>query len=240
MRGTFYVVGVGPGDPELLTLKAWRILKNCSCFIVPKSRENGSSTARWIVEQSLSTADKEIVEIHFPMQKVHMGETPAPEVSAAWQKAVDAIITRLENGQDVAFPTLGDPAIYSTGFYTCQTLLERAPESKTIIVPGVSSISACAAAANTPLCQGDDMLAVVPATFNNDKLRQIFNTFQTVVLMKLHRVMPRITALLQELDLGDKAVLIEKTAQNEERIIRGCLNRQDKLHYFSTMIVRTR
>ncbi|HFQ81138.1 MAG TPA: precorrin-2 C(20)-methyltransferase [Desulfobacterales bacterium] len=240
MTGTFYVVGVGPGDPELLTLKASRILKNCSSFIVPKSRADGNSTALWIVEQSLSTTDKEIVEIHFPMQKVRMGEAPAPEVSAAWQKAVDAIIIRLKNGQDVAFPTLGDPAIYSTGFYTCQTLLERAPDSKTVIVPGVSSISACAAAANVPLCQGDDMLAVVPATFNNEKLRQVFNTFQTVVLMKLHRVMPRITALLQELDLGNKAVLIEKTAQNEERIIHDCLSRQDKLHYFSTMIVRTK
>jgi precorrin-2/cobalt-factor-2 C20-methyltransferase len=241
MTGNFYVIGVGPGDPELLTLKAVRMLKQCHTLIVPKGREDGNSTALNIVEQAMPTADKEIIEIYFPMQKVRMGTPPAPEVAAAWQEAADIIIQRLRQGHDVAFPTLGDPAIYSTGFYTCQTLLERDSSAKTIIVPGVSSISACASAAGIPLCQGDDMLAVVPATFDNEKLSEVFKSFQTVVLMKVHRVMPRITDLLSRMNLLQKAVLVEKTAQNEERIIHDLENLlPNELHYFSTMIVRTR
>ncbi len=240
MTGNFYVIGVGPGDPELLTLKAIRIIKQCQTLIVPKGRENGNSTALNIVEQSISTADKEIIEIYFPMQKIRMGQPPAPEVAAAWREAATIIIEHLKKGHDVAFPTLGDPSIYSTGFYTCQTLLEQDSQAKTIIIPGVSSISACASAAGVPLCQGDDMLAVVPAVFDNDKLREIFNSFQTIVLMKVHRVMPRITALLREMNLLSKAVLVERTAQNEERIIHDFSETSHELHYFSTMIVRTR
>ncbi len=241
MTGNFYVVGVGPGDPELLTLKAIRILKQCQTLIVPKGHEDGNSTALDIVEGALSTADKEIIEIYFPMKKIRMAEPPAPEVIAAWQEAAAIITNRLQKGINVAFPTLGDPSIYSTGFYTCQTLMEHDPEAKTIIVPGVSSISACASAAGIPLCQGDDMLAVVPATFDNDKLSEVFKSFQTVVLMKVHRVMTRITALLQQLNLLENAVLVERTAQNEERIIHDLSSiKPHELHYFSTIIVRTR
>ncbi len=241
MTGNFYVVGVGPGDPELLTVKAIRMLKQCQTIIVPKGHEDGNSTALNIVEQSISTVDKEVIEIYFPMQKVRMGIPPAPEVAAAWREAASIIIDRLRQGRDVAFPTLGDPSIYSTGFYTCQTLLELDSCAKTIIVPGVSSISACASAAGIPLCQGDDMLAVIPATFDNEKLTEVFNSFQTVVLMKVHRVMPRITTLLSQMGLLQKAVLVERTAQNEERIIHNLDNlKPNELHYFSTMIVRTR
>lgn len=241
MNGTFYVIGVGPGDPELLTLKAMRLLSACSTLVVPKGHEEGTSTALTIVDQAMPLAGKEIIEVHFPMKKVRMAETPDPEVEAAWRLAATTILDRLRHGHDVAFPTLGDPAIYSTGFYTCQTLLEIAPESKTVIVPGVSAISACAATAGIPLCQGDDMLAVVPATFDNQRLTEVLSTFQTVVLMKVHRSMERIITLLTDLDLLDRAVLVERTAQEQERVIHDLTQvKADELHYFSTIIVRSR
>jgi precorrin-2/cobalt-factor-2 C20-methyltransferase len=241
MNGTFYVIGVGPGDPELLTLKAMRLLSSCSTLVVPKGQEDGTSTALAIVDQAMPLAGKEIIEIHFPMKKVRMAEAPDPEVEAAWHQAAVAILERLRLGHHVAFPTLGDPAIYSTGFYTCQTLLEMAPESTIVIVPGVSAISACAATAGIPLCQGDDMLAVIPATFDNQRLTEVLATFQTVVLMKVHRSMARIIRLLTELDLLERAVLVERTAQEEERVIHDLTQVQaDELHYFSTIIVRCR
>jgi precorrin-2/cobalt-factor-2 C20-methyltransferase len=241
MNGTFYVIGVGPGDPELLTLKAQRLLNDCPVLVVPKGHEDGNSTALAIIDQVISLAGKEIIEIHFPMKKIRMGAAPDPEVDAAWRRAADTVISRIRAGHNVAFPTLGDPAIYSTGFYTCQTLLELAPESKTVIVPGVSAIGACAASAGVPLCQGDDMMAVVPATFDNQKLTEVFNSFQTIVLMKVHRVMERIVRLLGEQGLLDHAVLVERTAQDTERIIHDLTSvRPDELHYFSTIIVRRR
>jgi len=241
MNGTFYVIGVGPGDPELLTLKALRLLSNCQTLVVPKGHEDGNSTALAIVEKVVPLAGKEIIEIHFPMKKIRMNAAPDPEVDAAWHRAAEQVISRIRAGHDVAFPTLGDPAIYSTGFYTCQTLLDLAPESRTVIVPGVSAIGACAASAGVPLCQGDDMMAVIPATFDNQRLTEVFNTFQTIVLMKVHRVMERIVRLLTELDLLGHAVLVERTAQDTERIIHDLTSvRPDELHYFSTIIVRRR
>jgi len=241
MNGTFYVIGVGPGDPELLTLKALRLLNNCQTLVVPKGHEDGNSTALAIIEKVVPLAGKEVIEIHFPMKKIRMAEAPDPEVDAAWRRAAGDIMARIRLGHDVAFPTLGDPAIYSTGFYTCQTLLALAPESRTVIVPGVSAIGACAASAGIPLCQGDDMMAVIPATFDNQKLTEVFNSFQTVVLMKVHRVIDRIVRLLTELDLLGHAVLVERTAQDTERIIHDLTSvRSDELHYFSTIIVRRR
>ena len=241
MNGTFYVIGVGPGDPELLTLKALRILNSCQTLVVPKGHEDGNSTALAIISQVVDLTNKEVIEIHFPMKKIRMAETPDPEVEAAWHEAAALILARVREGRDVAFPTLGDPAIYSTGFYTAQTLATLAPECPCRIVPGVSAIGACAATAGVPLCQGDDMMAVVPATFDNQRLTEVLSTFQTIVLMKVHRVMDRIVALLAELDLLERAVLIERTAQENERVIHDLTTiKADELHYFSTIIVRRR
>lgn len=241
MNGTFYVIGVGPGDPELLTLKALRLLTNCQTLVVPKGHEDGNSTALAIIDKVVPLAGKEIIEIYFPMKKIRMAAAPDPEVDAAWRRAANQVISRIRAGHDVAFPTLGDPAIYSTGFYTCQTLLELAPESKTVIIPGVSAIGACAASAGVPLCQGDDMMAVIPATFDNQRLTEVFNSFQTIVLMKVHRVMDRIVRLLAEQNLLDHAVLVERTTQDSERIIHDLTQvRPDELHYFSSIIVRRR
>lgn len=239
MKGTFYVVGVGPGDPELLTLKAVKLLERCPVWLAPKGRKDGDSTALAIAEGIVSSKDKEIMTHYFPMKKIHMGRRPDAEVEEAWQKAAGLIVDRLNSGLDVVFPTLGDPAIYSTGFYVCETLLDMEPGIHMEIIPGVSSIGASAAAAGQPLCLGDDRLVVIPATFENGYLREILLTFDTVVLMKVHRVMERIVGLLVELDLLEKAVLVERSSQNRQRVSRNltdCLDQET--HYFSTVIVR--
>lgn len=239
MKGQFYVIGVGPGDPELMTLKAARLLQQCPVWFVPKAHRDGDSTALSILAGTVDTRDKEILELYFPMKKIRMGQKPDPEVEAAWNSAALAILAKLEQGQDVAFPTLGDPAIYSTGFYVCDTLLKSAPALPIVIIPGVSSIGASAAAAGQPLCLGDDRLVVIPATFENGRLRETLQQFDTVVLMKVHRVMPKVVALLSELKLLDRAVLVERSSQTSERVRRDLLAAsKETLHYFSTVIVR--
>lgn len=239
LTGRFYVIGVGPGDPELMTLKAARLLTRCPVWFAPKAHQDGDSTALGILTGVVSTAGKEIMELYFPMKKVRMGLPPDPEVEAAWRLAAERILARLDQGFDVAFPTLGDPAIYSTGFYVCDTLLRYAPQARIEVVPGVSSIGASAAAAGQPLCLGDDRLVVIPATFENGRLRETLEQFDTVVLMKVHRVLPRVVALLSELDLLDKSVLVERSSQAGQRIRRDlAAAARDELHYFSTVIVR--
>lgn len=239
LRGQFYVIGVGPGDPELMTLKAARLLDQCPVWFAPKAHQEGESTALAILAGAVATAGKEILELHFPMKKVRMGLPPDPEVEAAWRLAAEAIRAKLDQGLDVAFPTLGDPAIYSTGFYVCDTLLKYAPQALISVVPGVSSIGASAAAVGQPLCLGDDRLVVIPATFENGRLRETLAQFDTVVLMKVHRVMDKVVSLLSELDLLDKAVLVERSSHAQERVRRDlAVAAREELHYFSTVIVR--
>ncbi len=239
MKGKFYVVGVGPGDPELLTLKAVRVLENCPVWVAPKGSPRGESMALSIISDTVSRRDKEVLEQYFPMKKIHRGEKTDPEVAKAWQQTANVISERLEKGRDVVFPTLGDPAIYSTGFYVCEALLEIMPDLEVEIIPGVSSMGASAAAVGQPLCLGDERLVVIPATFENGKLKETLEQFDTVVLMKVHRVMDRLVPLLDELNLLDKAVLVERTSQNEERIqydLSAAMAGEP--HYFSTIIVR--
>lgn len=239
MKGRFYVIGVGPGDPELMTLKAIRLLERCPVWLAPKARKEGKSTALTIVERIVPVRGKEILTQYFPMKKVWMGKTPAADVEAAWREAAGAVLKALAAGRDVAFPTLGDPAIYSTGFYVCDTLFRLDPQVRVEIIAGVSAIGASAAAAGKPLCQGDDRMVVIPATFENGKLAEVLENFDTVVLMKVHRVMDRIVPLLGELNLLDRAVLVERTSQEGQRIRRNLLEIvNEEHHYFSTIIVR--
>ncbi len=239
MKGRFFVVGVGPGDPELMTLKAVRVLKQSQVWLVPAARKGGNSTALTIATGVVERENKEILTHHFPMKKVHIGQPPDAEVKAAWKEAAELIYQRLKEGKDVAFPTLGDPAIYSTGFYVWETLLENVPGMEVEIIPGVSAIGASSAASGVPLCLGDERMVVVPATFEDRKLREIFTEFESVVLMKVHNVMDRLVPLLDELGLLEKAVLVERTSHEDQRIhrdLKAAASRE--LHYFSTMIVR--
>ena len=239
MQGTFYIVGVGPGDPQLMTLKAARILEKCNVWFVPSAFENGGSMALKIASGGVSREGKTILSHHFPMKQVHRGEEPDPEIKSAWQEAAKTIMTCLGDGQDVVFPTLGDPAIYSTGFYICETLQEYGSPLKIQIVPGVSAIGASSAVAALPLSLGDERLAVIPATFENERIRELLELSDVVVFMKVYKVMERLVGLLEELGLVDNAVLVERCSLPDQRIwtdIRQAVG-QD-IHYFSTMVVR--
>lgn len=239
MGGTFYVVGVGPGDPQLMTLKAAKILEQCGVWFVPSAFENGGSMALEIASGAVSREGKTILSHRFPMKQVHRGELPAPEVKQAWQEAAKIIMASLADGKDVVFPTLGDPAIYSTGFYVCETLQEYGSTFKVEIIPGVSSIGASSAVAALPLCLGDERLVVIPATFENDRIRELLELSDVVVFMKVHKVMERLVGLLEELDLIDNAVLVERCSLDDQKVwtdVRQAVGRN--IHYFSTMVVR--
>ena len=239
MQGTFYVVGVGPGDPQLLTLKAAKILEDCAVWFVPSAFEKGGSMALKIASGAVSREGKTILSHHFPMKQIYRGEAPDPEVKSAWQQAAKTIMASLADGQDVVFPTLGDPAIYSTGFYVCETLQEYGSPFKVEIVPGVSAIGASSATAALPLCLGDERLVVIPATFENARIRELLELSDVVVFMKVYKVMERLVGLLEELDLVKNAVLVERCSLDDQKIwtdVREAVG-QD-IHYFSTMVVR--
>ncbi len=238
MHPTLHIVGTGPGDPELLTVRALKTLNNCQALVAPKGSQQGHSTALAIISQAVSVAGKEVHELYFPMKKIEAGKNPCREVREAWHAAALKILALLDLGKDVAFPTLGDPAIYSTGYYLYETLLTLRPDIHVRFHAGISAMSSCSAETAAPICLGNEMLAVVPATFSDERIRQALQDFDTIVLMKVHRVLDHICRLLKEENLLDKAVFIERAGMKEERIFRDLSEIPQNPHYFSTMIVR--
>lgn len=238
MQSTLYIIGTGPGDPELLTIKAMNALKKCPVIATPKGSPNGNSTALSIVRQAVDTRDKEILELHFPMKKIHIGTTPITEVREAWQNAARTVLSLLDQGKDVAFPTLGDPAVYSTGYYLYENIMEINPLATVKFISGITAMSSCSAATAIPVCLGDEMLAIIPATFKDHRLRQTLELFDTIVLMKVHNVIPHLCELLGDLKLLDKSVLVERAGMKDERVITDLTTISEPPHYFSTIIVR--
>ena len=252
MPGKFTVVGVGPGDPELLTFKAARILREVQCIFVPKGREEGASLALSIVQKALAIDNKEIVELHFPMQKTRNSKVSGvrseennavnttEELKAKWNAAVDSILERLEAGLDAAFITIGDPGIYSTFFYLYERLIGRMPSIRIEIVPGISSINASAARAGISLGLGDEKIAVLPANYP-DSLEETLERFDTVVLMKVNKAFDAIKKALDGKRLAEKAVFVSRAGMEDERVIRNIRDvREEDLNYFSLVIVRKR
>lgn len=242
-QGHLYLVGVGPGDPELMTCKAVRVLEQTQVWVVPKARKNGASSALEIASAMVGAVDKEVLEVRFPMKKIRLGQDHDPEVQQGWQEAAKIVLARLAQGEDVAFPTLGDPGLYSTSFYLLNTLEEMLVQSEqkilVAIIPGVTAMSACSAQLQDPLGLGDDVLSVVPAAFDDVRLRDILLTSDAVVLMKVFRRLPAVIALLDELGLTDKAVLLERCGMDGQRVYTDIRKAAEKeLHYFSTLLIR--
>ena len=237
--GHLYLVGVGPGDPELMTCKAVRILTAAKIWAVPTAREKGISSAQQIAGQMVPDNGRTILSLCFPMKKVFLGQETDDHLLQAWRKSADEVIRHLDRGLDVAFPTLGDATLYSTAFYLLAMIQEQRPHLPVTVVPGITAMAACAASQSSPLALGDDVLAVVPAAFEDDRLRNILLSLDAVVLMKVHRRLDALIDLLEELGLADCAVLTERSGMPGERVytdIREARGRN--LHYFSTMVIR--
>ncbi|GAB4486334.1 MAG: precorrin-2 C(20)-methyltransferase [Thermodesulfovibrionales bacterium] len=234
-KGRLSVIGVGPGDPELLTLKAVRILNDAACVIVPKGREEGSSLARSIVEKAVDLRGKDVIEAYFPMRKTRGG--PSADLDAKWNETVETVLERLDRG-DAAFITIGDPTIYSTFRYLHDRLLELRPGLVIELVPGVSSITASAAAAGVYLGIADERIAVLPANYTAD-LERTVREFDTVVLMKVNKVFREILSRLEGMKLAENAVYVARAGMPDEKIVRGLRKVKDEeLNYFSLVIVK--
>ena len=238
--GKLYLVGVGPGDPDLMTYRAVQVLESAPVILAPKGSEQGNSSALATVKAQVDLEGKEIVELHFPMKRIYAsrGRDQDQEVVMAWDLAAETVLSSIDLGQDVAFPTIGDPAIYSTAFYLLATLLNIRPTLEVTIVPGISAMSACSAATRQPLGLGDELITVVPAAFNREDLRQILEKSETTVLMKVHRRLEELTGILEETGLTENAVLIERCGLPGQHIYHDIRQAAGKeLHYFSTMII---
>lgn len=233
MTSRLYAVGVGPGDPELLTRKAERILRSAAVICAPTSAADAGSVALAIVEPFLDRTRQEVLTRVFPMKK------DEGELLPFWEETAADVAQRVRSGQDVAFITIGDPFLYSTFLYLYRILRDKYPEIGVEIVPGITSVGAAAAAAGVPLGLAADRLAVLPATYEETKLRQTLLDFDTVVLMKVHRVFDRVYAMLVELGLEKTAVFVRRVGSSEEEVVTDLASLVGKkLDYLSLLIVR--
>ena len=230
--GCLFGVGVGPGDPELLTLKALRIIQAAPVICVPQSDTQADSYALSIVRQFLDLDNQEILRLPFPV------DDPTG-AAAVWRDTADTVAERLYQGQDVAFITEGDPMLYSSFSYVLEGIRAGHPAVTVEIVPGVSSVMAAAASGGVPLATHGQRLAILPAVYGIDDLSEAIASYDTIVLMKVNRTLLQALANLESLGLADKAIYVRRVSTPREQVVRDVkrLTHED-MDYFSLLIIK--
>ena len=230
--GRFYGVGVGPGDPELLTLKALRILQEVPLICTPRSVTSAESYAFDIVRGFLDEQKQEIIRIPFPVDD----EAGEAEV---WRNAADTVGGHLSQGKAVAFLTEGDPMLYSTFSYVLDSITSGYPDVTVEIIPGVSSVMAAAASAGVPLVTHGQRLVILPAVYGIDDLSEAIANYDTIVLMKVNRTLLQALANLEQLGLAGKGIYVRRASTDREEVVRDLskLSEED-LDYFSLLIIK--
>jgi len=223
--GQLFGLGLGPGDPELVTLKALRLLRAAGVIAYP-APQGGNSFARSIVAEWIAPTQREIA-IDFPMR-------PGPPPVDIYDAAAATIAGELDRGHDVAFLCQGDPFFYGS-FAAIFTRL--APRYRTTIVPGVSSLTACAAAAARPLVQRDETVTVIPATLSASDLARHLDGCDSAAIIKLGRHAGKVRGVLATLGLLDDAIYVERASQARERVARFAEIDPASVPYFAMALV---
>jgi precorrin-2/cobalt-factor-2 C20-methyltransferase len=226
MSGKVLGLGVGPGDPELITVKALRLLRQAAVVAYP-APETGASFARAILARWLSPAQREIV-IRMPLESARF---PA---QAVYDEAARRIAAELAGDRDVAVLCQGDPFFYGSFMYLFGRLAERFPVD---VVPGVSSLTACAAAARWPLAAREDALIVLPAGLSEQQLMCRLAEVQAAAIIKLGRHFAKVRSVLETLGLAADACYVERASLASERVLP--LDRVDaaSVPYFSMILL---
>lgn len=228
LKGTLYGVSVGPGDPELLTLKAMRIIRRCPVIAAPQTK-SGEMLALEIARQAVDLSCKAIVPLHFTMSRQESERRKAHEAAA------ETLRGYLDAGQDVAMLNLGDVSVYATFGYL-QAILEE-QGYRTAMVAGVPSFCAVAARLNRPLTGGmDTPLTIAPGSI---ELEEILAMPGSKVLMKSGRQLPRVLDALEQADLLDKSALVCNCGLPEEQVWDNLTETrpEENAGYFATILV---
>ncbi len=223
--GTLHLVGVGPGDPELLTLKAARLLAHVPVLAYPATGD-GATLARDIAAPHLNPA-----ALHLPVPIPMAAERGPGE--AAYDRAADAILAHLSAGRDVAWLCEGDPLFYGSAMYLIARVAASAPVA---IIPGITSLTAAAAAISRPLAARNETLKVLPAPLDSDILRAELLNAPAVAIIKVGRHFDRVRALLDETGHSAGAIVVEHATTARQRITPLADFGHDERPYFSTIL----
>ncbi len=228
IAGQLYGIGVGPGDPELMTLKAVRLIRECPIIAVPAAGKD-LNTAYEIVKCAVpEITAKEILELPMPMTR------DRKRLESSHEAAVLKVIAELDRGKDIAFITLGDPSIYSTYLYVHARVVAKGYDAR--MVPGVPSFCAAAARLNEGLTEADQALHIIPASY--DGIEEALVLKGTRVLMKTGKAMGQIKTLIGAMQRRPSVKLVERCGMQGERVFNHLEAMDDQASYFSIMIVK--
>lgn len=231
--GRLIGASLGPGDPGLITRRAWAALNANARWTYPIKKAEESSYALEIVKRAGLDVPPDAEALVFPMTR-----QPGP-LARAWALAAARTTAMLAEGRDVIFLVEGDASTYATFAHLARAVRELAPEVEIETIPGVSSFSAAAAALNAPLAGEDDTLAVIPAAYGVEIIDHLLDEFDTLVLLKVKPLLDDVIDLLQRRGLLAEACFIEKVGAPEQRIVNDISTlRGEKVAYLSLLLVR--
>jgi precorrin-2/cobalt-factor-2 C20-methyltransferase len=230
--GRLIGVSLGPGDPDLITIKAYKALKSEAIWSYPIRKKGAESFALQIALNAGFQLPKTNIPLIFPM-------THDPEKLASyWHKAAEAVLVPLSAGLDVVFLVEGDASTYSTFGHLVRTVLEKEPRIKTETIAGVSSFNAAAAISGEMLVEVEETMAIVPASYGVKLLEKLMVDFDTLVLLKVKPLLDDIIELAEKYDMVSRCRFIEKAGTNEEIVVKDIRTLKGKtVNYLSLIII---
>lgn len=230
--GKLFGVGVGPGDPELLTIKAVRIIKEADIIFTAASTKNRYSLAVEIATPYISPTIR-IEKLSFPMTKNEK------EVETAWIHNARQIAEQLKKGENVVFLTLGDPTTYSTFGYILKKMKCIMPQADIETVPGITSFHAASARLNKILVEGEESLLITSGAFGGEQIRKNSGV-ENVAIVKAYKNIKDINSALKETGFDNKAVAVSKCGRENEQIIKNIHELETKKPDYWTLILASK
>lgn len=228
MTGLLTGVGVGPGDPDLLTVRGRDVLNAADVLFVPVASRDELGHAERVVLAHVPAGT--------PVQRLvfSVAAGTAPR-DATWETAADAVAAVVADGRSAAFATIGDPNVYSTFTHLAPRVRSRVPDVEVRTVPGITAMQDLASRSGTPLLVRDERLALVPVTAGDEHVASALADADTVVLYKAGRHLPRVRSLLEQAGRADHAVVGTRLGIEGETV--GTDVPDDPRHYLSTVVV---
>jgi precorrin-2/cobalt-factor-2 C20-methyltransferase len=229
-EGKLFGIGVGPGDPELITKKAIRVINEADVIFTAASSKNDYSLALEIAKPYIAE-NADIQSLSFPMIK------DKNESAKAWKNNAEIIAMQLKNGKTAAFITLGDPVTYSTFGYILRAMKDVMPEANIEIIPGITSFHAAAARCNRILVEAEETLAIMSGAYGGENIRSIGDKVDKLAIVKAYKNTKDINNALKETGFFDKSIAISKCGRNGEEIIDNIKDLEKRKPDYWTLIL---